>query len=342
VREVLCDLLVVEGGPPFALKMRPSATTAATAAAAAAIASDPNAGDPIMNHVIAVVLRQPMDGHLAQALKREGISEIYDILSLSQADYVSLTFVDQDGVVNPLSICHQNLLKAVKFYNSFCNAQGRPIIDWTEVTKIEFDGFRCSTAYPNATESNIMPVPSAPRQDQLSGSRKGTNCKASMNTVLGDSKQWDSWHCSALAQGRVQDGCQSDSGPSDGEMALQHVLFEVLCQPWDGPLVQALDRSGFNEISDVLLLNQAERNALTFLNASNVITPLSYGEKRTLDAIKHFSCYCDNHGRPIIDWTQVKKADFKKFRSSMACQSIPLPSAHHAFSGLENLAFQKF
>jgi len=59
VREVLCDLLVVEGGPPFALKMRTSATTAATAAAAAAIASDPNAGDPIMNHVIAVVLRQP-------------------------------------------------------------------------------------------------------------------------------------------------------------------------------------------------------------------------------------------------------------------------------------------
>jgi len=146
-REVLRDPLVVKGGPPFALKMGTSAATAATAAAtAAAIAGDPDVGDPMMNHVITVVFRQPMDGPLTQALKRRGVSEILDILCLSQADLVSLTFVDQDGVVSPLSIGHRNLLKAIKIYHSFCIGQGRPIIDWAEVTKVEFDEFRHSTA----------------------------------------------------------------------------------------------------------------------------------------------------------------------------------------------------
>jgi len=41
------------------------------------------------------------DSHLTQALKREGISEIFDLLLLSQADRDSLTFLDADGLVTP-------------------------------------------------------------------------------------------------------------------------------------------------------------------------------------------------------------------------------------------------
>jgi len=55
-------------------------------------------------------------------------------------------------------------------------------------------------------------------------------------------------------------GMQGDFGLTDGEAALHHILFEVLCQ---GPLDEVLERSGFNEIQDILLSNQAERDLLT-------------------------------------------------------------------------------
>jgi len=96
--------LVVGGEPPFALKMRTSASTAATAAAAA-IAGDPNAGEPTLNYVIMAVLKQPMDGNLAQALDKGGISEIFYLLPLSQADCDSLTFLDATTALTHQRVC---------------------------------------------------------------------------------------------------------------------------------------------------------------------------------------------------------------------------------------------
>jgi len=85
--------------PSSVCKTRTAA--AATATAAAAIASDPNTGESTLNYVISAVLKQPIDGNLAQALNRGGISEIFDLLLLSQADCDSLTFLDTDGLVTP-------------------------------------------------------------------------------------------------------------------------------------------------------------------------------------------------------------------------------------------------
>jgi len=67
---------------------------------------------------------------------------------------------------------------------------------------------------------------------------------------------------------------------------VHHVLFEVFCQTWYGSLVEALERSGFNEIQDVLLVNQAERDMLTFLDANDVITPLPHSKKDMLFNVK--------------------------------------------------------
>jgi len=84
---------------------------------------------------------------------------------------------------------------------------------------------------------------------------------------------------------------------SDGKAALDHVLFDVLCQPWFGLLAEALERSGFNEIQDVLLMNQAERDTLTFLNANDVVTPLPQVQKNMLLDVKLFNSYCERNGR---------------------------------------------
>jgi len=61
---------------------------------------------------------------------------------------------------------------------------------------------------------------------------------------------------------------------SNGKAALHHVLSEVLGHPW-WLLSEALERGGFDEIQDVLLMNQAERDMLTFLDANGVITPFA-------------------------------------------------------------------
>jgi len=90
---------------------------------------------------------------------------------------------------------------------------------------------------------------------------------------------------------------------------LHHVLSEVLGRPW-WLLSEALERSGFDEIQDILLMNQAKRDTLTFLNANSVVTPLPQAEKNMLLDIKLFGLYRKRIGRPIVDWTKVSKADF--------------------------------
>ena len=77
---------------------------------------------------------------------------------------------------------------------------------------------------------------------------------------------------------------------SDGKAALHHVLSEVLGQPW-WLLAKALERSGFDEIQDILLMNQAKRDMLTFLNTNGVVTSLLQIEKNKLLDVKLFSSY---------------------------------------------------
>jgi len=146
--------------------MAKTRAVSAAAAATAAIASDPSAGPAALSHVITEVLKQPTDRALAQALTRAGITKVFDLLTLSQANQDSLTFIDADTLVTPLSLGLWNLLKASRIFGPFYTAQGRPITDWMEITKVEFDKFRCSTKCFNAIEFNTQ-VPLAPKQDPL-------------------------------------------------------------------------------------------------------------------------------------------------------------------------------
>jgi len=124
---------------------------------------------------------------------------------------------------------------------------------------------------------------------------------------------------------------QGDFEPTDGEAALHHVLSEVFYPDQRETVAEALERSGFNEIQDVLLMNQAERDMLTFLNANGVTTPLPVGPKSVLHCLKLFSCYCEDNGEPIMDWMKVSKAQFDQFRSSSECmwgiEKVTIPSS---------------
>jgi len=118
---------------------------------------------------------------------------------------------------------------------------------------------------------------------------------------------------------------QGDFGLSDGEAALQHVLSEVFNPDRRKTVAGALERSGFNEIQDVLLMNQAERDMLTCLDAYYVVTPLPQAQKNMLLDIKLFNAYCEDHGRPIMDWMKVSKADFRGVALYMEEEKVTIP-----------------
>jgi len=173
--------------------------------------------------------------------------------------------------VKSLPIGHKSMLRTLKIFANFCEADDYPIVNWTAVTKKDFDDFRYTGACMHATE----------RDDAI----------APFTMLVTFSK-------SSFAAG----GMQGDFGLTDGEAALHHVLFEVICQPWSEKLVETLERSGFNEIQDVLLTNQAERDMLTFLDANDVITPLPHDKKVMLFNLKLFKCFCEETGKPIMDF----------------------------------------
>ena len=124
-----------------------------------------------------------------------------------------------DGTVKPLPIGYKNLLRVLKIFADYCQDKGMPIEDWTAVTKGDFDKFRTSRAGLALSEKSdafsistpitiIAPTPSfpAPKQkDLLFEFKKGIKWDASLFVVLKDLKQWDSWHCSTVAQACVQD-----------------------------------------------------------------------------------------------------------------------------------------
>jgi len=60
----------------------------------------------MLEHVVTVILKQVKGSSLAKALGREGIHEMYGVLSLSQSDCDALTYQEEDGTVKPISIGH--------------------------------------------------------------------------------------------------------------------------------------------------------------------------------------------------------------------------------------------
>jgi len=106
----------------------------------------------MFEHVVTVILKQPMDGPLSKALARGGIHTITDLLTLSQLEHDALTYHNVYGNVRPLAIGHKNLLRMLKIYGTYCKAKGSPIVDWTVITKKDFDDFRHSRAGLHASE----------------------------------------------------------------------------------------------------------------------------------------------------------------------------------------------
>jgi len=66
-----------------------------------------------------------------------------DVLTLMQPARDALTYQEDNGTVKPLAIGHKNLLRALKIFAAYCKADDSPIVDWTAVTRKDFDDVRC-------------------------------------------------------------------------------------------------------------------------------------------------------------------------------------------------------
>ncbi len=124
-------------------------------------------------------------------------------------------------------------------------------------------------------------------------------------------------------------GIISAAIPTESDIFV-HVLTNVLKQPSDGPLAQALDEAGINEINDLLTLDHQSRNALMYELDDGTIKPLPIGYKNLLRVLKIFVDYCQDSGMPIKDWTAITKRDFDEFRTSHA--GLALSKKSNAFS----------
>jgi len=318
----------------------------------------------MMEYMVMVILKQPTDGPLSKALARGGIHTITDLLTLSQLARDALTYHDVYGNVKPLAIGHKNLLRMLKVYGAYCEAKGSPVKDWMMITKKDFDDFRCSRAGLRASEwyDTVAPATTPVILPKSSSSTVSVTTSASLPVAASVvTSASSSSAVSAMASKSSSTAVQfamSKRSPTtvsvvttrsssstvsvsvfksatdsvedrdtlvsfDGKAALHHVLSEVLSTPW--LLAEALERSGFYEIQDVLLMNQAERDMLTFLNGNGVVTPLPQAEKNKLLNIKLFSAYRKRIGRPIVDWTKVTKADFKSVALYMEEEQVTIP-----------------
>ena len=150
---------------------------------------------------MANILKQPSNGPLVWALDKAGINEIMDLLTLDYHTRNALTYELDDGTVKPLPLGYKNLLRVLKIFADYCQANGSPIEDWTAVTKRDFDDFRTSHAGMSLSEksdafstSRTAPTPAfappLPKQkDLLAEFKKGIKRDASLFVVLKDLKQ---------------------------------------------------------------------------------------------------------------------------------------------------------
>ncbi len=167
-------------------------------------------GKAMLEHVVTVVLKQAKDGLLAKALDAAAVHEINDVLLLNQPARDALTFPLDDGTEKKLPIGYMNLLRALKIFADHYQANRHPIgvgPSSQRRTSMISGAARCAwqplrrlrlCLLPPPTPASAVPPPK--QKDLLAEFKKGIKRDASLFVVLKNPKQWDSWHCSTVAQ----------------------------------------------------------------------------------------------------------------------------------------------
>ncbi len=97
--------------------------------------------------------------------------------------------------------------------------------------------------------------------------------------------------------------------------AFDHVLNVVFGVPKDGPLYKALVKSGDTDIRDIISLDEADIDSLTYDKSdTETYVPLSRHDKALIHIFRCYILHCNSIGSPIgEDWLSITQEDFDKY-----------------------------
>ena len=170
-----------------------------------------------LQHIYDNVFCVKPDSPLVNALTREGINNIADLISMTPDDVDALLYESNEGgsiTLRPLSRGLRRLIPLLQEFTERRGAEGNPIgNDWTSVTQEEFDEFRTSPALIGNITGNspfvrsnpyVTPSPSSSKSTDLALWDRGVKRDPLLFPTLKDEKFNESWHRAMRSQARAQ------------------------------------------------------------------------------------------------------------------------------------------
>jgi hypothetical protein len=171
----------------------------------------------ILTHVLDDLLKDTEDdgtpGPIGGVIATERITDILDIISYSDNDFVGLKYQDDKSVVQTLTKAESNRLKLLKGYINWRTYIGQSVItkdDWMALTEDQINDFRVTTTWfgmtTNGTSILTAPTPgTGSKRDLVADFKRGIKRDMSYFPTLKQDKQWDNWNRATIAQAQAQD-----------------------------------------------------------------------------------------------------------------------------------------
>jgi len=207
----------------------------------------------------------------------------------------------------------RRICSLIKLSSCYCEENGTPIMESTKVSKAQFDQFRSSSECMWGVEKFTIPpspkfnlhrpdIATMPRNvtsSSMVASAPIISLPSSPSAAI--PRVFSSALTTPVSKRLLFSESEDDEDSGNKISELQYVFHSIFCEAVDSPLVKALEKHGFTTIQDVLLLNQAERDALQFPKADGTLSTLPIGSKSRLLVMKLFGQYCADEGKSIVN-----------------------------------------
>ncbi len=84
-----------------------------------------------------------------------------------------------------------------------------------------------------------------------------------------------------------------------------------------------MGRAGISDIHDVLALNKADREALSYIDDAGTPSHLPIGHQNMLKVAKIFASFCMAKGSSIVDWSKVTRLTLMTSGAVMIVIGLP-------------------
>jgi hypothetical protein len=164
---------------------------------------------------MSIVMQLAETGPLYICMQQNGVTNIFDLVSIRTSEIPTLTYKDAEKNVLPLNRGEIGLFRAFIGFILYRSAIGDPIddADWLQVMAAEFNCYRISpdfiesnsgtTTGTTVTRPTVTHTPRA--KDPVAEFKRGIKRDITYFTPLKEEKQWDTWQCTTIALARAQD-----------------------------------------------------------------------------------------------------------------------------------------